>query len=66
MITKVINGESISEFVLANVDLGAEIVITGDIDPIDMTTLGELTFEDIDNIRYIKYEEGSNHCVVVF
>ena len=58
--------EDIAEFVLTNPKLGAEVWIWGDNLPVGMPLLGELTFEDIDNIRYIEYEENSNHCVVVF
>ena len=56
----------IFEFVLTHVELGAEVLVWGDDIPQCMAILGDLTFEDIDHIRFIEYEEGSNHCVVVF
>lgn len=56
----------IAEFVLTHLELGAEIVIWGDMNPVCTSFLGDFTFEDIDNITYIEYEEDSNHCVVVF
>lgn len=58
--------EDIQEFVLTHVELGAEILEWGDNVPQCMAFLGDLTFEDIDHISYIEYEEDSNHCVVVF
>lgn len=58
--------EDIQEFVLTHVGLGAEITVWGDDIPQCMAILGDFTFEDIDHISYIEYEEGSNHCVVVF
>lgn len=56
----------IFEFVLTHVELGAEITQWGDMNPVCMAILGDLTFEDIDHISFIEYDEGSNHCVVVF
>lgn len=56
----------IFEFVLTHVDLGAEVLVWGDDTPQCMAILGDFTFEDIDHISFIEYEEDSNHCVVVF
>ena len=63
--------EDIQEFVLTHTELGAEIAIWGNdlpacVEDLTFEFLGDFTFEDIDNISYIEYEEGSNHCVVVF
>lgn len=66
--------EEIAEFVLTHTELGAEIAIWGKdlsecmsfLEDLTFEFLGDFTFEDIDNISYIEYEEGSNHCVVVF
>lgn len=58
--------QEIAEFVLTHMELGAEITVWRSDMPECMAILGDFTFEDIDHITYIEYEEGSNHCVVVF
>ena len=60
------NQAEIAEFILTHTELGAEVLARGDGIPQCMAILGDFTFEDIDHISYIEYEEGSNHCVVVF
>lgn len=60
------NQAEIAEFVLTHTELGAESNFWGNDLPTCKVTLGNLTFEDIDNISFIEYEENTNHCVVVF
>lgn len=58
--------EDIQEFVLTHTEVEAESNFWGNELPICKVTLGHLTFEDIDNISFIEYEEDTKHCVVVF